>query len=137
MSRRDFVRAGAAAAIAAAASGDAFAGQDYPRGAFDACVSAIRDGAKTMTLSAGAETWLERNLLPMFTPEKKNIWDDYRPRVLAASAAIGTISAALAHINADKVIGDQHVEAAIAAVRKICLVKVGDQRWIFCPGGHS
>lgn len=141
VTRRDFVRAGAVAAVAAASSRRAFAdlqGGDTPRAAFDKCIRAMKEGAKKSGLAwaPDVEATLEQYGLPIF---KENIakWEILEPRVLDASSAIGEIASRLAGLNESERIERRHVKAAVGAVKQICTVgksgMAAEQRWIFCP----
>lgn len=132
VSRRDFVRAGAVAAIAGATSRAAFAGQATPRDAFDACMKAMTAAAAPMSFAPDVEPALVKHGLPKF-PSNMPTWEALKDKVLAASRAIGVISASLARLNSDT-IEYRHVKDAVEVVKNNCGVRgKADERYVFCP----
>jgi len=134
ISRRDFVTAGAATAIAAATVRDSFA--ETPREAFDLCIARMKEGAKELSFDTEVLQALETHGLPVFE-EHKGKWPGAKPRVLAASYAIGEISAALARLNnpsSTKTIRYPQAKDAVEVVKRNCTVhwKV-EPRGVFCP----
>jgi hypothetical protein len=138
VTRRDFVRAGAAAAVAAATSQAAVAAGPDPQVALTECMNAMKKAAATaaagkLPFARGVEAELEKLALPKFVEHIAG-WEAIKPKVTRAAAGIGTIAATLAQINESPVIGRDHLKAAVKDVRENCKARgVEDARFVFCP----